>query len=123
MIGTTLSLAAGYLAMLEADLGNAQAAEAALAANRRLIDMAIRDLPPDSFARGYLPEFLGYYGYPTTGLGYGVYALPLAARDYENAAQGGPRLGAPSRADQNHHSQQRVAARIARWRSRIEPRP
>ena len=83
MIGTTLSLAAGYLAMLESDLGNAQAAEAALAANRRLIDMAVRGLPPDSFARGFLPEFLGYYGYPTTGLGYGFYGPPLAARDYE----------------------------------------
>ena len=83
MIGITLALAAGYLAMLEADSGNAQAAEAALAANRRFIEMAIRGLPPDSFGRAYLPEFLGYYGFPTTGLGYGGYALPLAARDYE----------------------------------------
>jgi tetratricopeptide (TPR) repeat protein len=83
MIGVTLSLASGYLAMLEADSGNAPAAEAALAANRRFVDLAVRGLAPDSFARTYLPEFLGYYGYPTTGLGYGAYALPLAARDYE----------------------------------------
>jgi hypothetical protein len=82
-IRVVLSLAAGYITLLEADLGNRQAAEAALAANRRLIDMAIRGLPPESFGRSYLPEFLGYYGYPTTGLGYGAYALPLAAGDYE----------------------------------------
>ncbi len=82
MIGSTLALAAGYLTMLEADSGDAQAA-ATLAANRRFIEMAIRGLPPDSFGRAYLPEFLGYYGFPTTGLGYGAYALPLATRDYE----------------------------------------
>jgi tetratricopeptide (TPR) repeat protein len=83
MLGNVLSLAAGYLTLIEADAGNRQAAEAALAANRRLIDRAIRGLPPDSFGRSFLPEFLGYYGYPTTGLGYGAYALPLAAGDYE----------------------------------------
>jgi hypothetical protein len=83
MIGNTLSLAAGYLAMIEADSGDAPAAGAALAANRRFIALAVRGLAPDSFGRAFLPEFLGYYGYPTTGLGYGAYALPLAARDYE----------------------------------------
>jgi hypothetical protein len=30
-----------------------------------------------------LPELLGYYGYPTTGFGYGMLAPPFAARDYE----------------------------------------
>jgi tetratricopeptide (TPR) repeat protein len=30
-----------------------------------------------------LPEFLGYYGYPTTGFGYGAYGPAFAARDYE----------------------------------------
>jgi hypothetical protein len=83
MLGNVLSLAAGYLTLVEADAGNRQAAEAALAANRRLIDRAVRGLPPESFGRSFLPEFLGYYGYPTTGLGYGAYALPLAAGDYE----------------------------------------
>ena len=39
MIGTVLSLAGGYLAMLEADSGNRQAAEAALACNRRSVEM------------------------------------------------------------------------------------
>jgi tetratricopeptide (TPR) repeat protein len=82
MIGSTLALAAGYLTMLEADSGDAQA-PSTLAANRRFIEMAIRGLPTDSFGRGYLPEFLGYYGFPTTGLGYGAYALPLATRNYE----------------------------------------
>lgn len=83
MIGTVLSLASGYLTMLEADSGNRPAAESALAANRRFIDLATRGLPADSFGRNYLSEFLGSYGYPTTGFGYGTYALPLAAGDYE----------------------------------------
>jgi tetratricopeptide (TPR) repeat protein len=83
MIGATLSLASGYLTMLEADSGNAQAAEAALAANRRFTDLAVRGLAAGSFGAGYLPEFLGYYGFPTSGIGYGRFALPLATRDYE----------------------------------------
>lgn len=83
MIGATLSLASGYLAMLEADSGDAPAAEAALAANRRFTALAVRGLAAESFGRDYLPEFLGYYGYPTTGIGFGRFALPLAARDYE----------------------------------------
>jgi tetratricopeptide (TPR) repeat protein len=83
LMGTILSVAAGYLTMLEADLGNRQAAQAALAANRRLVEMAVRGLPADSFGGGYLPEFLGYYGFPTTGFGYGVYALPFTAGDNE----------------------------------------
>jgi tetratricopeptide (TPR) repeat protein len=78
-----LSLTAGYVTMLEADSGNRQAAEAALAANRRFTELAVRGLPPGSFGRAFLPEFLDYYGYPTTGVGYGIYALPLAAGDYE----------------------------------------
>ena len=39
-------------------------------------------MPQDSFGRSYLPEFLGFYGFPGGGLGYGAYALPLAAGDY-----------------------------------------
>ncbi|HEY2863281.1 MAG TPA: hypothetical protein VGK37_06655 [Casimicrobiaceae bacterium] len=84
MIGLVLSLASGYLTMLEADSGNRPAAESALAANRRFIELATRGLPAGSFGRTYLPEFLGSYGYPTTGFGYGTYALPLAAGDYES---------------------------------------
>jgi tetratricopeptide (TPR) repeat protein len=68
--------------MLDADLGDRQGAEAALAANRRFIQMAIKGLPPDSFGRSFLPEFLGYYGYGVSE-GYGVFALPLASADYE----------------------------------------
>src|SRR5262249_11189737 len=63
--------------------GNKETAESALASNRRFIGMATAGLPPDSFGRAYLPEFLGYYGYPTTGFGYGMLALPFATRDYE----------------------------------------
>jgi tetratricopeptide (TPR) repeat protein len=77
-------MASGYRAALEADLGNREAAEAALADNRRFTEMAIRDLPPDAFGRLYLPEALGYYGFGSAGLGYGVYALPLAAGDNES---------------------------------------
>jgi hypothetical protein len=83
MIGTVLSLAAGYLARLEADMGNRQAAASALASNQRFVALAIRDVPPDSFGRSFSPEFLGHYGYPTSGMGFGPYALPLADGDYE----------------------------------------
>ena len=81
--GTVLSLVAGYLATSAVDAGNRQAAEAALAANRRFTEMAIRGLPVDSFDRTFGPEFLGYYGFPGFGLGYGAYALPLASGEYE----------------------------------------
>ena len=83
MIGTVLSLAAGYQAWMEANVGSRETAESALAANQRFVAMATRELPPDSFGRAYLPEFLRYYGYQTTGFGYGIYAIPFAARDYE----------------------------------------
>ena len=83
MIGNVLSLSAGYVAKLEADSGNRQAAEAALASNRRYVAMAISSLPQDSFGRSFVPEFLGYYGYPNTGPGYGAYAIPYAEGDYE----------------------------------------
>jgi tetratricopeptide (TPR) repeat protein len=83
IMGSILSLTAGYLTMLEADLGNRQAAQTALAANRRLGEIAVRGLPSDSFGRGYLPELLGYYGFPTSGFGFGNYALPFAAGDNE----------------------------------------
>ncbi len=81
-LGNVLSLVSGYLTMLEADMGNRQGAETALAANRRFIQMAIKGLPPDSFGRSFLPEFLGYYGFGFSE-GYGAYALPSAAGDYE----------------------------------------
>jgi tetratricopeptide (TPR) repeat protein len=84
MLGNVLSLAAGYLTMLEADLGNRQAAEAALRDNRRLTEIAVRNLPADSFGQSFVPEFQGWYGFPTTGMGYGGYALPLAAADYDS---------------------------------------
>ena len=83
MIGTVLSLAAGYLARFEADSGDRQAAADALASNRRHVELALRDVPAGSFGRSFLPEFLGYYGYPTSGLGYGAYAIASAAGDYE----------------------------------------
>jgi hypothetical protein len=81
-LGNVLSLVSGYLTMVEADLGNRAGAEAALAANRRFIQMSIKGLPPDSFGRSFLPEFLGYYGYGFSE-GYGAYAIPSAAGDYE----------------------------------------
>jgi hypothetical protein len=81
MIGRTLGTTAGYRAMFEADLGNRPEAEAALADNRRLTDMALRDLPTDSLNRSFAAEQLGYYGFWT--LGYGGYALALAGGDNE----------------------------------------
>ena len=83
MIGLVLSLASGYVAMLEAELGNRQAAAAALADNRRFIDVATRGLPANAFGRTYLPELLGAYGFPTTGFGYGRFAPLFASGDYE----------------------------------------
>ena len=83
MIGSTLGTTAGYRTMFEADAGNRQTADAALADNRRLIELAIRDMPADSFGHGFVPEVVGYYGFPGSGLGYGGYALPLASGDYE----------------------------------------
>jgi tetratricopeptide (TPR) repeat protein len=83
MIGLVLSLASGYLTMIEADAGNPQAAESALKENRRFIDLATRGLPADSFGRIFLPEFLGSYGYPTSPFGYGALALPFASGDFE----------------------------------------
>ncbi|HKW80800.1 MAG TPA: hypothetical protein VJQ49_07320, partial [Casimicrobiaceae bacterium] len=82
-IGNVLALSAGYLTMLEADAGDLPAAKSALAMNRRFVDMATSGLPPQAFGRAFLPEFLGYYGLPPSGIGYGEYALPLAADDYE----------------------------------------
>jgi len=83
MIGNTLGITAGYRAMFAADAGYRQVAEAALADNRRMIGLASGNLPADSFGRAFLPEFLGLYGFPGTGLGFGGYAVPLAAGDNE----------------------------------------
>lgn len=81
-IGPVLALASGYLAFLDANAGDRKGAEAALAANRRFVALAIRDLPLESRGRQIAPEFLGYYGYPGTGPGFGGFALPLADGDY-----------------------------------------
>ena len=81
-----LAYAAGYSAMFEADAGSRQTAEAALAANRRFSEIAVRGLPPGSFGGSFFPEFLGYYGgFNFVGIskGYGAYAIPFGTRDYE----------------------------------------
>jgi tetratricopeptide (TPR) repeat protein len=83
MIGTVMSLAAGYLARLEADAGNRQGALAALSSNQRFVALATRAVPPNSFGSVFLPEFLGNYGFPGNGLGYGALALPYGDGDYE----------------------------------------
>jgi len=83
MIGLVLSLASGYLTLIEADSGNRPAAESALKENRRFIDLATRGLAADSFGRVFLPEFLGSFGYPTSPFGYGAFALPFASGDFE----------------------------------------
>ncbi|MGE5088899.1 MAG: hypothetical protein ACM3QY_07215 [Candidatus Levyibacteriota bacterium] len=83
MIGNVLSLAAGYLARLDADAGDRQGAAAAVASNRRFVALAVRTIPEGTFGRAFSPEFLGYYGFPTTGIGYGAYAPPSAEGDYE----------------------------------------
>ena len=45
--------------------------------------MAVRDMPKDSFGRVYVPQLVGFYGFPGSGIGYGGYAVPLATGDYE----------------------------------------
>jgi len=78
-----MSLAAGYLARVDADAGDARGAAAALAANQRFLALATRSVTPNSFGSMFLPEFLGSYGFPGSGMGYGAFALPLAAGDFE----------------------------------------
>jgi hypothetical protein len=82
-IAFAMATSAGYLAGQEADAGNREAAADALQSNDRLIDVAIRDLPPDSYGRSILPERLRYYGFVITGVGYGAYGVPLAAGNWE----------------------------------------
>jgi hypothetical protein len=81
-IGSVLALGSGYLARIDADAGDRKGAEAALADNRRFVALAVRDMPPNASRRQLAPEFLGYYGFPGTGPGYGNFAVPLADGDY-----------------------------------------
>jgi tetratricopeptide (TPR) repeat protein len=81
-----LACAAGYAAMFEADSGSRHTAEAALRANRRFSEIAVRGLSPDSFGGSFFPELLGYYGcFTFVGIsrGYGAYALPFGTDDQE----------------------------------------
>jgi hypothetical protein len=77
MIGSALSIASGALVGLEADSGNRQAAEAALADYMRFSEIAARELAPDSFARTAIREF-GIFGIGVLA----TYAIPVAAADY-----------------------------------------
>lgn len=81
-IGNVLSLAAGYVARFDADAGDRRAAEAALAANRRYVKLALSSMGKDGFGHAFLPEFLGYAGFPGFGFAYGEYAIPLSDGDY-----------------------------------------
>ncbi|HEX7270586.1 MAG TPA: hypothetical protein VF420_00410 [Casimicrobiaceae bacterium] len=84
--GEILAYAAGYYAMFEADSGSRHTAETAQAANRRFAEIAVRGLPPNSFARSIFPEFIGYYGgtgFVGISKGYGAYAPPFGTGDYE----------------------------------------
>jgi hypothetical protein len=81
-IGNVLSLAAGYAARFDADAGDRRGAEAALASNRRYVRLAVSGMGNDSFGREYLPEFLGFAGFPGFSYGYGEYALPLFDGQY-----------------------------------------
>ena len=83
VLGVVMAAAAGYLARLDADAGDRKAAEAAVTANRRLVALATRDEAAKGFGRAFTRETLAYYGFPTTGLGFGAFAVPYAAGDYE----------------------------------------
>ncbi|HTL76158.1 MAG TPA: hypothetical protein VL654_07540 [Casimicrobiaceae bacterium] len=77
-IGSVLALSAGYKARLDADSGDGKAAEASLAANRRLVELALRDVPEGSFQHTQGRELLADFGFPTSGFGYGAFAIPYA---------------------------------------------
>ncbi|HKU86354.1 MAG TPA: hypothetical protein VJV77_08435 [Casimicrobiaceae bacterium] len=73
-LARTFSFPAGALAFLEADVGNPKAAEAALAENARLSDIAAKGLAQDAVGRFLLREFAQQlFGY----------AVPTAAGDYQ----------------------------------------
>jgi tetratricopeptide (TPR) repeat protein len=67
------SLTAARLAVLAADLGDRRQALAAAADCRRLAELAIREMAPDSFDRAATEE----------GVEFANYALPAAAGDYK----------------------------------------
>ena len=77
-IAGMLSIPAGNLAALEADTGNREAADVALANYRRLAQLTISSFPPDSFPRSAIGEF-GVFG---TGI-LATYAIPIAGADYQ----------------------------------------
>jgi hypothetical protein len=73
-LARTLSYPAGGLAYVEADAGDRKAAEAALAENARLTEMAGMGLPSDAYGRFLLREFAQQlFGY----------AIPAAAGDFQ----------------------------------------
>jgi len=75
LIADTLSGPAGNLAALEADRGNRQAADIALAENVRLTDLTNRGVAPENFGRAYRHEVSAIF----------AFALPVAAGDYATA--------------------------------------
>ena len=83
MIGHVLSLAAGYLARMEADAGDQAAAAAALASNRRFAALVVRDVPAGSFGAAFLPEFMTYWGFPGNGVGFAELGIHYARGDFE----------------------------------------
>ena len=57
------SLTAGRLAVVAADMGDRRQAQAALADNRRLAEIATREMAPDSFDRAATKETLEFASY------------------------------------------------------------
>ncbi|HEX8741006.1 MAG TPA: hypothetical protein VF925_12810, partial [Casimicrobiaceae bacterium] len=85
IIGQVLGLASGYLARFDADNGDDASASKALAVNRKYVALSVSNQPEGSFGRAFLPEFLGYLGYPTGPIGYGEFAIPWANGDFATA--------------------------------------
>jgi tetratricopeptide (TPR) repeat protein len=83
-IGSVLALSAGYKARLDADSGDHKAAEASMAANARLVALALRDVPEGSLQHTNGGEVLADFGFPGSGFGYGVFAIPYANGDFAN---------------------------------------
>ena len=77
MISSMLSIPASNLVALQADLGNREAAQAALAEFKRLTEATIRGFPQDSYMRLVIGEF-GVFGQGIAA----NFALPVATADY-----------------------------------------
>ncbi|HEX7327746.1 MAG TPA: hypothetical protein VF428_04315 [Casimicrobiaceae bacterium] len=85
ILGQVLAISSGYLARTDADSGDDASAAKSLALNRKFVALSVSSQPEGSFGRAFLPEYLGTFGYPTGGPGYGELAIVWANGDFASA--------------------------------------